>query len=54
MVGDSEVDIATARAAGVRSVGVSWGLRGLDVITAAGPDFLVHAPAELAALFELA
>jgi phosphoglycolate phosphatase len=52
MVGDSEVDIATARAAGVRSVGVSWGLRGLDVITAARPDFLVHAPAELAALFE--
>lgn len=39
-VGDSAVDVATARAAGVRMVGVSYGLdpRGL---TAAGPDLLL-------------
>jgi phosphoglycolate phosphatase len=51
MIGDSEVDIATARAAGVPSIAVSWGLRALDVIEAAKPDYLVHTPAELGALF---
>ena len=51
MIGDSEVDVATARAAGVPSIAVSWGLRALTIIEAAGPDHLVHTPAELAALF---
>jgi phosphoglycolate phosphatase len=51
MIGDSEVDIETARAASVPSVAVSWGLRVLRVIEAARPDFLVHTPAELGALF---
>lgn len=51
LVGDSEVDVATAKAAGVRVVAVTWGMRALDVIVAAGPDFLVHTRAELAALF---
>lgn len=52
MIGDSEVDIATARAAGVRCVGVSWGLRPRAVLEAAAPDVLVHTPRELGALFE--
>lgn len=51
MIGDSEVDIATARAAAVPSIAVSWGLRALDILTAAQPDHIVHTPAELAALF---
>ena len=51
MIGDSEVDIQTARAAGVPSVGVSWGLRPLAVLEAARPDFVVHTPEELRALF---
>lgn len=51
MVGDSEVDIATARAAGAPSIGVSWGLRPLAVLAAAAPDHLVHTPGELGALF---
>ena len=51
LVGDSEVDVATARAAGVRSVAVAWGLRSVDVLRAAGPDHLVASPAELATLF---
>lgn len=52
MVGDSEVDIATARAAGVPCIGVSWGLRALDVLVGARPDHLVHTPRELGALFD--
>lgn len=51
MIGDSEVDIATARAAGVASIGVSWGLRPQAILVEAGPDHLVHRPAELGALF---
>jgi phosphoglycolate phosphatase len=51
LAGDSEVDIATARAAGAVSIGVSWGLRPLGVLTDARPDYLVHAPHELGVLF---
>jgi phosphoglycolate phosphatase len=51
LVGDSEVDVATARAAGAPSVAVSWGLRPLAVLAEARPDYLVHAPNELASLF---
>lgn len=51
LVGDSEVDVATARAAGATSVAVSWGMRPLGVLTDARPDFLVHTPQELGALF---
>ena len=51
LVGDSEVDVATAREAGAPSIGVAWGLRPLAVLAAAKPDYLVHAPNELATLF---
>jgi phosphoglycolate phosphatase len=51
LVGDSEVDVATARAAGTQSVGVSWGLRPVSVLVEARPDHLVHTPRELATLF---
>jgi phosphoglycolate phosphatase len=52
LVGDSEVDVATARAAGVTSIGVSWGLRPLAVLTDARPDYIVHTPQALAALLQ--
>ncbi|MFN0252534.1 MAG: HAD family hydrolase [Kofleriaceae bacterium] len=52
MIGDSEVDIATARAAGVPSVAVSWGLRPRDVLVSAAPDHIVDTPRSLGALFE--
>lgn len=40
-VGDSGIDIETARAAGVRSVGVTWGFRARAELEAAGADHLV-------------
>jgi phosphoglycolate phosphatase len=48
MVGDSQVDILTARNAGLWSVGVTYGFapRSLAVVV---PDVLVDSPAELAA-----
>lgn len=51
MIGDSEIDVATARAAGMYAVAVSWGLRHVDALRDARPDHLVHTPEELAALF---
>lgn len=51
LVGDSEVDIQTARAAGMTSIAVAWGLRDLSVLRAAAPDYLVDSPATLTALW---
>ena len=45
MIGDSEFDVDTARAAGMRSIGVSWGLRPVSAL--AGADRVVHTPDEL-------
>jgi phosphoglycolate phosphatase len=47
MIGDSAIDIATGRAAGARTVGCAWGLRGIEELRAAGADVLVEAPAEI-------
>ena len=47
-VGDSEVDIATARNAQMPCVSVSWGFRDLAQLEAAGATRIAHSPAELA------
>lgn len=49
MIGDSAVDIQTARNAGVPSCGVSWGFQPESFETNP-PDFLIHDPAELVEL----
>jgi phosphoglycolate phosphatase len=46
MVGDSAVDIRTARNAGVRACGVSWGLQP-ETFAEAPPDFIIHHMNEL-------
>lgn len=46
-VGDSGVDILTARAAGMRSVGVLWGFRNRKELLEAGADILASIPQEL-------
>jgi phosphoglycolate phosphatase len=48
MIGDSEVDIMTARNCGARSIGCSYGLSPQS-LAAAPPDALVASPAELPA-----
>lgn len=40
-VGDSEVDVATARNAGMPLVTVSWGFRGREKLALAGPETIV-------------
>ena len=42
-VGDSEVDIRTARNAGVACAGVTWGFRDRDVLVDSGADLLFDA-----------
>jgi len=46
-VGDSDVDMQTAAAAGIRSVGVTWGFRGRDELAAARADIIIDSPAEI-------
>ena len=49
-VGDSGIDMLTARAAGVRSVGVAWGFRSRAELEEAGADRIVDRPEAIAAL----
>ena len=46
-VGDSDVDMLTARNAGMLPVGAAWGFRGAAELRAAGARLLVARPAEL-------
>ncbi len=50
LVGDTPVDVQTARALGTRCVGVTWGFRPRADLEAAGADFLIAKPAELPAV----
>lgn len=46
-VGDSEVDIATAKAAGVTCISVEWGFRSKEALLQAGAEYMIKAPEEL-------
>lgn len=46
-IGDSNVDIITARNAGVKSIGVSWGFRGKEELAREGADYLANNVVEL-------
>lgn len=52
-VGDSEVDVATARNAGVPCLSVTWGFRDEAEIRAAGGEFFCHAPEQLPEMLEV-
>ncbi len=47
MVGDSEIDIAAARAAGFPVAAVTWGFLSRELLAAASPDFLADDAAAL-------
>jgi len=46
-VGDSEVDVKTAKNSGLICVGVTWGFRNRDVLEKEGADFIINEPMEL-------
>ncbi|MDE5637045.1 MAG: HAD-IA family hydrolase [Alistipes sp.] len=49
-VGDSGIDMQTARAAGVRAVGCSWGFRAREELEAENPAAVIDAPSEILGL----
>lgn len=49
-VGDSNVDMITARNAGIMGVGVAWGFRGPEELQKCGAGKILAAPAELTRL----
>ena len=49
-VGDSNIDMQTAKAAGMIPLGVLWGLRSQEELVLAGAQRLIHHPKELLAL----
>ncbi|MBQ3109818.1 MAG: HAD-IA family hydrolase [Clostridia bacterium] len=51
-VGDSQVDIKTARNAQMRCVSVTWGFATMDVLLANEPEILVSDPREIIDLIE--
>ena len=51
-VGDSAVDMETARRACVESVGVTWGFRPVSELRAAYADHIVYTPEEILKLIE--
>jgi phosphoglycolate phosphatase len=46
-IGDSDVDIATARNAGLPCISVSWGFRDIPFLQAHGAQTIVNTPAQL-------
>ncbi len=49
-VGDTEVDLAAARAAGCRCALVTWGFRSAEEVAALSPDIIAHTPIDLLCL----
>lgn len=50
-IGDTTIDVESARYAGAKTVAVSWGLNTPEALAKVKPDFLVNDPAELLAIF---
>ena len=46
-VGDSDVDIMTARNSGLPCISVTWGFRDEELQRSMGTDYIIHKPAEL-------
>lgn len=46
-IGDSEVDVKTAKNSGIVCVGVTWGFRDREVLEQKGADYIIDKPQEL-------
>jgi phosphoglycolate phosphatase len=52
MIGDTAFDMAMARAAGCRAIGVAWGYHAADELLEAGAEAVAQTPAELEELID--
>ena len=50
MIGDTSYDMAMAKAAGVRAIGVAWGYHEAEELLAAGADYVTRHPSEITEL----
>lgn len=50
-IGDSEVDVATARNSGMDCISVLWGFRDIDLLKEHGADTFVKHPSEIVSMF---
>lgn len=50
-IGDTTVDVESARHAGAKTVAVSWGLNTREALAKANPDYLLDHPSELLDIF---
>jgi phosphoglycolate phosphatase len=50
MIGDTTFDMAMAKAAGVLAIGVAWGYHEVQELEAAGADYVVRHPSQIAEL----
>lgn len=46
-VGDSDVDVLTAKNAAIPSIGVAWGFRGREELINTGADYVIKEPSEI-------
>jgi len=51
-IGDSEVDVKTGNAAGVDTIGVTWGFRSRDVLANEGATYIVDKAEEIISIVE--
>ncbi|MCR5600277.1 MAG: HAD family hydrolase [Ruminococcus sp.] len=48
MIGDSNVDVQTAKNAGIECIGCAWGFRGREELNAEGADYIAEKPEDIA------
>ena len=48
MIGDSNVDVQTAKNAGIECIGCAWGFRGRTELVAEGADYIAEKPSDIA------
>jgi phosphoglycolate phosphatase len=52
-VGDSEVDVQTARNSGMKFIGVGWGFRSAEQLCKTGAEIIIHQPDQLLELIRI-
>lgn len=52
LLGDSDIDVLTARAAGMHAVGAAWGIRGRAELETVGAELVIDHPLELLAALD--
>ncbi len=51
LIGDSDVDVATAKNAGLAVIGAAWGYRGRELLERIGADVVIDTPFDIVGLF---